>query len=375
MTVLNSLLTSIVYLPLILISLVIIFLIAYGVWVYKQTGSLPPAFNKTGEIIKLVVLKLLIPLKLLGQLLWWFIPIFPDKFRQPMGYIRLGAWAPQNIARTLLLLFLSIFITVSALIYKYGYPNAIIDYSKYLNISLMGIGILFLVLLFFSFNKSVMSGQGPQGAWPSDGDLKDKNKWLFKSAGSVLFLSIAVGMMIAILGFLCYLASKYSLFSITGNNILLGAAGVGVLFLLYSMLSTNPSIKNILTNNSFLKFLFYAVFIIPCLFLDTAKYLYNQFRHTPKSVYIVLALEIILVTLYVIVPIVQKYIYVFLPPKDNTMARIKLQIKEKKKIKKDILARKKQIMSYYPPSSSGKKLPESAWQSIITNNYNIIIIR
>ena len=39
MTVLNSMLTSIVFLPLVIISLLVIYAIAYGIWSYRTTGN------------------------------------------------------------------------------------------------------------------------------------------------------------------------------------------------------------------------------------------------------------------------------------------------------------------------------------------------
>ena len=368
MTVLNNMLTSIVFLPLIIISLLVIYAVAYGIWAYKTTGVIPPMYSTIGNTIYFIILKLLIPVKLVGQLLWWMFPLFPDRFRVPLDYVRMGAWDPLNIGRTILLLSLSSFLTICYLVYSYGYPNNIVAYSKYLNITLYSLGIMFLIMLFIGFNKTVLDGNGPSGAFPAAGNLDEKSGWLFNSGASVLFWSIAVGVVIAILGGLCYLASKYSFFSLTGLNILMILAGLGVMFILYYFLSSNPYVSNLLRNNSVLSFLYYSVFIIPCLFLDTVKYIYNQTRHTPKSVYIVLAAEIILVSLYVIIPIIQKYIYLFVPPADDKLARIKLNIKDNEATRKEINDRIAQIKAYNPPDS--KKLDDQGWETVITKDYN-----
>ena len=286
MTVLNNMLTSIVFLPLIIISLLVIYAVAYGIWAYKTTGVIPPMYSTIGNTIYFIILKLLIPVKLVGQLLWWMFPLFPDRFRVPLDYVRMGAWDPLNIGRTILLLSVSSFLTICYLVYSYGYPNNIVAYSKYLNITLYSLGIMFLIMLFIGFNKTVLDGNGPSGAFPAAGNLDEKSGWLFNSGASVLFWSIAVGVVIAILGGLCYLASKYSFFSLTGLNILMILAGLGVMFILYYFLSSNPYVSNLLRNNSVLSFLYYSVFIIPCLFLDTVKYIYNQTRGTHLNLYI-----------------------------------------------------------------------------------------
>ena len=70
--------------------------------------------------------------------------------------------------------------------------------------------------------------------------------------------------------------------------------------------------------SAFLSNLFAIVFIIPCLFGDTVKYLFNQFRHTPKMAYYFLAGEIVLISMYLLIPILQKYLYTAMPgAKDN----------------------------------------------------------
>ena len=64
MTVLNNMLTSIVFLPLIIISLLVIYAVAYGIWAYKTTGVIPPMYSTIGNTIYFIILKLLIPVKL-----------------------------------------------------------------------------------------------------------------------------------------------------------------------------------------------------------------------------------------------------------------------------------------------------------------------
>ena len=119
MTVLKDILSVIVYAPLIIIGLAILWAIAYGIWVRRSTGNWPPMYGAIGNTILFVLTKLLIPFKLLGQFLWWLLPIFPDRYRVPLGYIRFGAWDGVNLARSLLLVALIAFITMCSLVLKY----------------------------------------------------------------------------------------------------------------------------------------------------------------------------------------------------------------------------------------------------------------
>ena len=79
MAILNTVADIIVYTPLVIISLTVLYGIGYGIWYYKRNNSLPPSYEKALDIIKFIILKILTPVKWLLQFLWWLIPIFPDR--------------------------------------------------------------------------------------------------------------------------------------------------------------------------------------------------------------------------------------------------------------------------------------------------------
>ena len=366
MTVLNGILSTIIYSPLIIIGLLIIYAIAYGLWHYKTTGDIPETYSTTFSIIKYVLIKLLLPLKMLGQFFWWLLPIFPEKYREPMGYVKYGAWDRVNIARSGLLLTLIGFITTTILIYNYGYPNMLVSWSKYLNISLLVLGIALTLFLFISFNKGIMAGEGGP-SFPTGGSLSEKNTWLFRRGGRLLSVSIGVGLILAVLGILCYLVARYSFFTLTGTTILMILGALAILFIAYNMLKTNTKFSNILKNNSLLNILFYSVFIIPCLFTDTIKFLYNILRHTPRIGYILLGIEILVVILYVVIPIFQKYMYTLMPGKNKSLL-LKRKISREKTIIEILKKKISDIKNMHP--LKGKKIDERGWNNIISNNLN-----
>jgi len=368
MTVLNGILSTIVYSPLIIIGLLILYAIAYGVWHYYETGKFPPMYNSIGKTILFVLNKLITPLRMLGDFLWWLIPVFPDRYRVPSGRERFGAWGRPNIARSGLLLTLLIFIIVSILIFNYGYPNILVPYSKIMNILVLSLGGILLLLTFIAFNAQIMKGVGKYGAFPAHGDLNEKNKWLFNTGSDILFYSIGVGLALAILGILCYLVAKYSIFSVTGMTILMVLSGLLCLFVVYKMLRSNKTVMQMLQNNSFLKVLFYSVFIIPCLFSDTVKFLYDHSRHAPTATYAFLAAEIILITLYVVLPFFQKYIYTIMPSKDNKGIILSRKITNSKNAMEILKEKIKTIKNTHP--SDGKMIDERGWNNIISNNLN-----
>ena len=365
MTVLNGILTTLVYFPLIIIGLLIICGIIYGIWKYKTTGGLPESFTYVLSLIRWGFVKLLTPLKMLGQFLWWLVPVFREK-RESLGYVKWGAWDKVNLSRTLLLLTLIIFVTITSLIYNYGYPNLFVEYSKYINIGLLILGMIISFFLFVSFNKEIMSGKGGD-IFPTGGSVSEKNKWIFKRGGKMLFYSIAVGLTVAILGILCYLVAKYGAFSATGLTILTILSGLAILFIIYSLLDTNAKFGKMLRNNSFLKVIYYLTFMIPCLFTDTVKFLYNIFRHTPTIAYIILALELLVVVLYVVIPIFIKYMYTLMPAKNKSNI-LRKRISNTKNNIVILEKRIRDIQQMHP--ENGKIIDERGWNNILSNNLN-----
>ena len=82
---------------------------------------------------------------------------------------------------------------------------------------------------------------------------------------------------------------------------------VSKLFLILIIIVALSIFFNVVFNESFrqqgkLGIILYAIFYIPCLVSDYIKYLYNEFATTPIVVYTLLALEVILILLYIYVP-------------------------------------------------------------------------
>ena len=93
---LKNTLSIIVYLPLIIVCLSVLGYIGYSIYTYRTTGSFPPALRLAGRVFLFIFNKILYTLKLVGQFLWWLIPIFPDRFRAPNGFTPYGAWDSVN---------------------------------------------------------------------------------------------------------------------------------------------------------------------------------------------------------------------------------------------------------------------------------------
>ena len=342
MTAIGNIANIIVFTPLILIGLAILSWIGYGVWYYNTNGQFPPSFKTAGGIYLTILKMIVTPIRWVLELLWWLIPITPGLRTKlnnylfpnapaddPRKYIPMGAWASRNITRTIIILIVTAILTSTILVFKHGYPDSISNYSKYLNYILLSLGVIAIILMFVTFNKKILS-QGIDGnPWPTSGDNLEsqRRKWVLNTGGQYLYYTIATGLALAILFVLFYFVTKYTLFSVTGTTAITVIMGLIVMFFIYQLLSYNPNVRKVLRKSAFLSNLFYIVFIIPCLFGDTVKYLFNQFRHTPKMAYYFLAGEILLISIYLLKPILQKYLYTVMPGSKDNKIIINKQIK------------------------------------------------
>ena len=381
MAVLNTVASIVVYTPLVLIGLTVLYGIGYGIWHYKYNtptlGTLPPSYAKVIETLKFIILKILTPVKWIFQFLWWLLPITPGlrtRFNNymgyaagnPMSYVPMGAWATQNITRTTPIVLLGVLLTIYALIYNYGAPATIAGYSDIINYILLGAGVLCILAMFISFNRRIMTAAD----WPAGGaDLEERRRqWVTGTAGSYLYYTIGTGLALALLVLLLYFVTNYTVASATGSTMIMIAAGIAAIFLMYRMASQNRTVQSSLRGSAFLSNLFYLVFIIPCLFQDTVKYLFNQLRHTPKIAYMFLTAEFAFIGLYVLVPIIQKYLYTVMPPKDDKLSIIKVRINGIKNNQIIINERIKRIKTF----ETVKKLNNKAWKKIISKGLNNI---
>ena len=159
------------------------------------------------------------------------------------------------------------------------------------------------------------------------------------------------------------------LFSVLGSVMMMMGVVIATLFLGYRYLMGSGNFKVLLQKYPIINVLFYAIFIIPCIFFDIVKFLYNELRHTPKTVYFILAFEIVLITLMVIVPIFTKYMYTTTLNKKDREIISDNKIKE---IEKSLDQMEKRLSSLKKNSHSenGKRIPEDGWKEIKRRDLN-----
>jgi len=363
---LKNTLSFIVYLPLIIIGLSVLASIGYGIYTFRTTGHFPPSWVTAGRIFLYILKQILHTLKLLGQFLWWLIPIFPDRFRAPNGFTRLGAWDGTNIARTIPILGLIVFLTISILIFQYGVPTTAAGYSQTINFIVASGLIISILGVFFMFNKRIINGlvgePMPQGDRPNA-----QFNWLYQNTSKYLFVSIAVGLALALLVLFIKFGFENTIFSVTGTTFVMIAAGLMGLTMVYYMLKSNPAFMNVVNSSMSMSGLFYAFFIIPCIFFEATRFIYNHFRHTPRFAYFILAAEIILISLYFVIPILVKKFYTLTPGKDNKDIILQNKIISNEK---NLIVLEERISKILKFDSGNGPLGEDNWNIIIKRYYN-----
>jgi hypothetical protein len=375
---LHFVINLIVYTPLIILCLSVVSAIGYGVWYYKNPPpapapqTFPPSYIYVGSVIKDILIKILTPLKSLAELLWW---IFPFVFPSLRGG-RTHAWDNANYIKSTLLAFLTFIIILTTIIFKYGYPDTINSYSNILNGSLIIIAVILLSMLFVIFSKTIRSTGLSGDPWVNAVGPGAKRAWLFNNTKAYLYYLIGTGLGLGLLFLLFYFVIQFGAFNVAGTTFLAICAGIGVIWLIYNLLTSNTTVINTLNDNEILSNLFYLVFIIPCLFGDTVKYLFNQLRHTPKTVYMFLIAEILFIGLFVIVPIIQNYFYTLMPHKKGRETILKKKIQTINRDKIVINAKIKRIKKFNAgvnkniDTSNLRIIDDEGWKTIISKSYN-----
>jgi hypothetical protein len=142
-----------------------------------------------------------------------------------------------------------------------------------------------------------------------------------------LLLIFSIGLAITFIGALIYFYTKATsptvifLSYILNTILFLGViAALAIFFYLFSnYLKSSTGIMGILV---------YFIFYIPCMFIDFAKFIIQEFKMTTNVVYILFILEIVLILLYIYVPQLLKYLI----QSDNTLLLADSRFLDKERI-------------------------------------------
>tara|TARA_B100000902_G_C27321529_1_gene925001 strand:- start:1246 stop:3108 length:1863 start_codon:yes stop_codon:yes gene_type:complete len=201
-------------------------------------------------------------------------------------------------------------------------------------------------------------------------EMRDE-KWIPKSykiageTGRTLFYAICLMIFLFVLMLMGYflfsseIVQMSSIFFITVIASLIIATGLYVL--------GKNMLKQKLKKNPIFNILYHAVFILPCIFIETASYLYRELKNTPHFVYRILGVEIGIIFIWYIMPIITDYLYTWMPSRNNQRQTIQDKIVG---YDNDIIKinQKKDSIKQIPDSVSSKnKLPDTFWDDSLVN--------
>ena len=189
----------------------------------------------------------------------------------------------------------------------FGFTHEGEDWMKWVFVVFVGLTVLGIVSL-LGIDKYQESNK-KENQFPYTGTTKAKTAWLFNESANYLKYLIGAGLILGITAIIIYLFTTNVLFTIAGTQMLMITFSILLMSLGYYLLRKNKVVNDTLKKNKVLGNLFYILFIIPCLFHDTVKFIYNQFRHTPKMVYLIFVIELVIVLSYVLFPMIYKFLY------------------------------------------------------------------
>ena len=259
----------------------------------------------SGYLTFLIVIAVLISIELVLRLLGSSMMILVTLVKKLNDYrILYPGWFAVKTVTT----FISIILIVLGWCIMFKLPGALDGYSSFTNIlfltifgvaSLLGIGS-------FIWNKANDTTNMPNFA---GGDIWVRLRyffveiptWLFDNdvGPNVLKTIIGVAIFFALMIGLIMLLIKFPVLSKGIFFILQIALTLGVLTFIYSLLQNNPQVMELIADSFIFRFLYNIIFAIPCLLYTLITGIYVDVKNTPKYIYIILAIEAIIILLYV----------------------------------------------------------------------------
>lgn len=194
------------------------------------------------------------------------------------------------IQTSMFIIIIALFIGLTLHFLKSKNVQFLQSYTKYIMYGLGIAGFLSVLILLNQINN-----QGTQSTQKNIyGQLIFFIKYLF-------LLGLGVGVLVAVI----YGLTSGSTISILTLNILLFAAIILGLYLIHKLISQTTLYKEIVSSK-FFSTLYYGIFMIPTILIDGGTSLFQNVKNTSPSYFYLLLIEILLITLYFVVPYLYK---------------------------------------------------------------------
>jgi len=229
-----------------------------------------------------------------------------NEFTYGFSYTLTSLWTNKLLVFMISLLITFVILSWSVMV-KNGKFNYIGDVNEYFSFWTLLLGTMFIILsvsLVLSYRKNA---EERNLEWSARDELSSISK-IFGYDGFILF---AVIFSLIFYFFYSWLNNSYPdiMSAINSTLILFIVIGGVALFINFFKGSFAPGktstgeIDSSLTIWNVIKRIFFA---IPCLFISFAEYIYKEYKITPSPTFVLIGIQLLLITLYIIMPNFQK---------------------------------------------------------------------
>ena len=216
--------------------------------------------------------------------------------------------------------------------------------------------VIFTSLLVTQYNKEIMAAEPSK---LKDVFVERTSYYMY----SIIFVGIALGLFTLLLFYAATseAGSKFLSFLVIGLSAIIFLAALAVIF--------KDKLESFVKDNVYIKFIYYTIFIIPCLFVDLVNYIYYEFKSSPKSVFVIFGIEIALILSILILPELRNKLYLYISADKNKKKNIDIEIYNLKlqiiKIEKSI----NKIKDFNPNKDPLKRIDINSDDNIVTISY------
>ena len=141
--------------------------------------------------------------------------------------------------------------------------------------------------------------------------------WVWQESVPLYKNILAIAITLALTILFIYIINTFSVLSVTLTVVIQIAAILALLFGIFSYVRGKGEWMEKIKEMPLFNFLYHFIFVIPCTVLYLTNFIYTQIKDTPWVVYIILLIEIIAVSLYFLIPMLIRYLYVAGSKKDE----------------------------------------------------------
>ena len=194
---------------------------------------------------------------------------------------------------------------------------------------------------------------------PDTNKIWENTKWLTKKLFTQLKHIIVMLIMASIIGFSIYFYTGKKTYESGVADLTFMMLGLALATIVYKSLSKTEFFKN----NKFSKLLLNLILLIPCILFFIVEYFYNDVTQTPKVVFAILLGEIMLISSYILIPIMIKYFMGYYVSKNNSNT---YELK-KEQLEKNL----EKLKTYYEKIKNevSDVITTEDWDEILNNQY------